>query len=380
MLTYGVQHTTPLTTQSLFVIITGAVNAGKSFQLLSILEAEVEGRPVATPTLFLVAESSSEGTIGAILNDPSRACVWPVKDCADADAAIGLCFPRSGPVTLGAAKSLWYARACKVAAEDKVPPPAQPTPSPQDHMQLRSVVVDTLTSTYRGSIDTCKRLYAEAAAAKNKGVPVLTINKKEDPGQNDMNLHAYAARVCGNLIDRLNAVCAHRGSMVFVTVHTCPAHTITQAGPQEPAVKTTIGETPNLGSASAVKPGLTVPSFSNTWNLLSAKANVVVHSFAAVADYSAVDLDNINAPTTPGTVYGLITERGAHYPKLGPVLWVKRQDGAGPWGYLAAMPRYWHPSAKCDPVISAEVSATPSIGAMLAYSIRQYRATLTAST
>lgn len=241
-------------------------------------------------------------------------------------------------------------------------------------MQLRSVVVDTLTSTYRGSIDTAKRLYAEAAAAKNKGVPVVTINKKEDPGQNDMNLHAYAARVCGNLIDRLNAVCAHRGSMVFVTVHTCPAHTITQAGPQEPAVKTAIGETPNLGSAATVKPGLTVPSFSNTWNQLAAKANVVVHSFAAVPDYGTVGLDTINSDKTPGVVYGIITDRGLDYPKVGHVLWVKRQDGDGPWAYLSQMPRYWHPLAKCDPVIAERVSPTPSIGAMLAFSIRQHRA------
>jgi len=369
-----VQHTSPLTTQSLFVIITGAVNAGKSYQLLSILDAEVDGHSVATPTLFLVAEASSEGTIGAILNDPARACVWPVKDCEDATRALTACFPRSGPVTLGEAKRLWYAQAVKLAADDKVPPPAPPVASANDKVILRSAVIDTMTTLYRGSTMTAKRLYEVEATKKNKGVPVETANKKEDPSLNDMNLHAYAARVCGLLIDRLNAVTSHRGTMVFVTVHTCPAHVHVQGAAGEATIKMTVGETPNLGANAPVKLGLTVPSFSQTWNNLAAKANVVVHSFAAVPDYGTVGLDTINSDKTPGVVYGIITDRGLDYPKVGHVLWVKRQDGDGPWAYLSQMPRYWHPLAKCDPVIAERVSPTPSIGAMLAFSIRQHRA------
>lgn len=366
------QNTSPLTTQSLFVIITGAVNAGKSYQLLSILDAEVDGQSVATPTLFLVAESSSEGTIGAILNDPSRACVWPVKDCEDATRALTACFPRSGPVTLGDAKRLWYAQAVKLAEADKVAPPAPPVASPNDRVLLRSAVIDTMTTLYRGSTMTAKRLYETEAAKKNKGLPVETVNKKEDPSLNDMNLHQYAARVCGLLIDRLNAVTAHRGTMVFVTVHTCPAHVHVQGAAGEPTIKMTVGETPNLGANAPVKLGLSVPSFSQTWNNLAAKANIVVHSFAAIPEYGATGLDNINSDKAPSVVYGIITDRGVDYPKIGSVLWAKRQDGDGPWAYLSQMPRYWHPAAKCDDVIKERVSATPNLGAMLRFSIQQY--------
>lgn len=368
------QNASPLTTQSLFVIITGAVNAGKSFQLLSILDAEVDGQSVATPTLFLVAESSSEGTIGAILNDPSRACVWPVKDCEDATRALTACFPRSGPVTLGDAKRLWYAQAVKLAETDKVAPPAPPVASPNDRVLLRSAVIDTMTTLYRGSTMTAKRLFEIEAAKKNRGIPVETASKKDDPSQNDMNLHGYAARVCGLLIDRLNAVTAHRGTMVFVTVHTCPAIVNVQGGAGEPLTKQTVGEAPNLGSNPPVKLGLIVPSFSATWNNLAAKANIVVHSFADLPDYNATGLGDINSSKAPSVVYGLITDRGTNYPKLGHVLWAKRQDGAGEWAHLSNMPRYWHPAAPCDPVISERVSETPNVGAMLAFSIREHRA------
>lgn len=389
------KSTSPLTTQSLFVIITGAVNSGKSFQLLSILSAEVDGQPVATPTLFLVCESSSEGTIGAILNDPSRACVWPVKDCEEANEAIGACFPRSGPITLGAAKAAWYAWACKVTAaehaaavklatETRSTPPAPPAPpirlapSPSDGEVLRSVTVDSATTLYRGSCNTAKRLHAEAARKKNHGAPVVTVNKKEDPGQNDMNLHQYAARVCQDMIDRLNAVTAHRGTMVFVTCHTGPAVQVIQGSADEPPIKMTCGETPSLGTSPSLKAGITVPSFSKTWDALAAKANVIVHAFADVADYAATSLADINAEHTRGTQFGLITERGVNYPRLGPVLWVKRQDGEGPWGYLAAMPRYWHPAVPAHDPNLADIAASPSIGAMLVFSIGQYRKSLAA--
>lgn len=386
----AVKTTSPLTTQSLFVIITGAVNSGKSFQLLSILEADVDGQAVATPTLFLLCESSSEGTIGKIINDPALACVWPVKDCGEAIDALAACFPRSGPVTLGTAKAAWHAwavktakdehaAAVKAAQEAKVQPPAQPpVPVPlarshADDVVLRSVAVDSATTLYRGSVNTGKRLNAEEARRKNRGVAVLSTNKKEDPSQSDMNNHQYAARVCHDLIDRLNAVTAHRGTMVFVTCHTGPATQIIQGAPSEPAVKVTVGETPSLGTSPPVKEGLSVPSFSKVWDALAAKANVVVHAFADIANYNTTSLDNINADETTGTLFGLITERSANYPRLGPVLWVKRQDGAGPWGYLACMPRYWHPSVPCSPKIAEYVSQTPSIGKMLAFSIRQYR-------
>ena len=115
-----------------------------------------------------------------------------------------------------------------------------------------------------------------------------------------------------------------------------------------------------------------MPSFSQTWNNLAAKANIVVHSFAAIPEYGATGLDNINSDKAPSVVYGIITDRGVDYPKIGSVLWAKRQDGDGPWAYLSQMPRYWHPAAKCDDVIKERVSATPNLGAMLRFSIQQY--------
>ena len=43
--------------------------------------AKLNGEPIATPTLYILAESSAEGTAGEVLLDPSRCCVWPAADC-----------------------------------------------------------------------------------------------------------------------------------------------------------------------------------------------------------------------------------------------------------------------------------------------------------
>ena len=51
----GMTTVTTLASQSLFVIITGAVNTGKSYQITSLLTAHVDGEPVATPTLYQIS-------------------------------------------------------------------------------------------------------------------------------------------------------------------------------------------------------------------------------------------------------------------------------------------------------------------------------------
>src|SRR6185503_3960678 len=112
---YNTTVKTPANTQSLFVIVTGLGNSGKTQQVLELLEAEVDGQPIATPTLYLLAESSGEGTAGKVLLDPDRCCVWPVATCEDAVVAVEACFPHSGSLTLGAAKVKWHKHVCALA-------------------------------------------------------------------------------------------------------------------------------------------------------------------------------------------------------------------------------------------------------------------------
>ena len=126
------------------------------------------------PTLFLVAESSSEGTIGAILNDPSRACVWPVKDCEDATRALTACFPRSGPVTLGDAKRLWYAQACKTVADDQAAAVKAAMDSKQPHPAPLPLPAPPIASPHPRQTSSHPRTRAFRKAGSHSGGPIAT--------------------------------------------------------------------------------------------------------------------------------------------------------------------------------------------------------------
>jgi hypothetical protein len=359
---------------SVAICITGAVNSGKTWQILSLLTAEVDGEPIATPTLYILAEASAEGTAGEVLLDPSRCCVWPATDCEDALEAVLACFPESGPLTLGEAKAAAYKSIVKRAANDKRVPPPPPPASTRDGELLRSIVVDTASTLYAGSAITGGRVLKKEAESKNGGRPLGQIaGKKGAPWNDPRNLGLYAAKQCGDLIDRLNGVTQnHRGLILLVTVHTCPAIEMISGAEGEAPVSMAVGETPRLGAPKAVKSGMNIPAFSTTWDALAAKCNIVWHMFEDVPDFQRTQRADLNggADKSPEVLHGAITMKGRNYPNLGSVLWVKRQGGEGPLGIFNELPAFWHPAVPCDPGIAA-ISRGPNLGAVLAYAIAQ---------
>lgn len=382
--------TSSVNTQSLFVVVTGLGNSGKTQQILYLLRAEVDGQPVATPTLYLIAEASGEGTAGEVLLDPSRCCVWPVACCEDAVLAVEACFPHSGALTLGAAKAKWHRHVCGLADAGGAPRPPAPAASARDGEVLRSVVVDTMSTLYKGSDDRHGELLKAESEKKRPGSSRDRAGKKDAPW-NDLRITGGgAAKQCKHLVNVLNgATQHHRGLICLVTVHTTGAVQLVAGGEGEPTQAIVCGEVPDLGSAKPTAAGINVPGYSATWNTLAAKANIVVHCIADVPDYSRLSMSEINDPTkAPAVKFGLITAKGS-YPGRGPVMWVKSQGGEGPFGYFSCMPRVWHPDVPCDDVINTEVSSDPitdkngvvightpkpSVGAMIAYALKLYRA------
>jgi hypothetical protein len=359
---------------SVAICITGAVNSGKTWQILSLLTAEVDGEPIATPTLYVLAEASAEGTAGEVLLDPSRCCVWPATDCEDALEAVLACFPESGPLTLGEAKAAAYKSVCRRAANDKRVPPPPPPASTRDGELLRSIVVDTMSTLYTGSAITGGRILKREAEAKGGGKPMVQRAGKQGAPWNDpRNLGLYAAKQCGDLIDRLNGVTQHhRGLILLVTVHTCPAIEMVSGAEGEAPVSMAVGETPKLGAPKAVKSGMNIPAFSATWDALAAKMNIIWHVGEDVPDFRSTPRADINGGEKPPEVFHFaITMKGRNYPNLGSVLWVKRQGGEGPLGIFNELPMYWHPSVPCELGISAISPKGPNLGAVLAYAIAQ---------
>lgn len=374
---------TTIADQSLFIILTGSVGAGKSFQVNALLTAKVDDEPVACPSLFLLAEASAEGTAAEVLRDPGACCVWPVADCDEALEALRECFPKAGPVTLGEAKRRWHKVAVRrteeenkrALADDKhATPMAAPDPLPasdRDHVPLRSLVVDTATTLYQGSINKCIRDLKAEAERKQKGSSLDRAGKKDAPWNNAMNTNAFAAARCQELIDRLNAVTQHtRGLVCLVTVHTRPAVRLMSAGEGQEKQHVVVGECPALGATKTVDGEITATGYSATWNLLAAKANVVWHCFYLVPDLANVSLADINASPKRVT-YGVLTNK-AKVPKLGDVMWTKCQGGEGPWSVFSDLPLYWHPAVPCDPRISA-IAPTPNLGKVVAFALQSMR-------
>ena len=355
-------------TQSLFVVITGAVGAGKTEQIHSLLKAKVDDECIATPTLYILAEDSAWGTAGEVLLDPSRSVVWPAADCEQARKAVDACFPDSGPVTLGEAKAKMYKAAVELSVVEERRPPPPPDASPNDHVTMRSVVADTASTLYKGSVVTGLRKLEAETKAENRG----RAGKKDAPYNDARMGHGYAARVCGDFIDRLNrASMSHRGLITMVTVHTGPAVVSISGGPGEPTQDVVCGEAPMLGSTKKVQAGLCVPGFSVTWNALAAKANVIWHAFASVPDMANVRLADLNAFAAANpSKHGVVTRRGS-YPGLGQIMWVKSQGGEGPLGIFTQLPAMWHPDAAPDGVPG--ISVGPDLGKVVAYAMQSYR-------
>ncbi len=368
--------------QSLFIVLTGARSSGKSEQIIRLLTAKVDGEPIATPTLFLTAESSAEGTAAVTLNDPSAACVWPVAHCEEATEALMQCFPKAGPVTLGEAKRRWLKVMSKrvadenlrALAEDKdaqaISPPAPLAASPRDHLVLRSVVVDTMSTLYEGSKNKCVRDLMTEAEGKKKGSSKDRAGKKDAPWNDERITGAFAAQRCQYLIDGLNRVTQDaRGLISLVTVHTRAASKVMSLGEGQDKVTVVTGEVPDLGASKTVDAGVSATGYSRTWDILAGKANAIWHCFFDAPDYSDTSLADVNA--APARVmYGVVTDKGK-YPKRGEVMWVKRQGGEGPWAIFDELPRYWHPKVRCPEHIAKNVSPDPDLGKAIAFALKQ---------
>lgn len=341
----------------LFIVITGRVNVGKTRQITSLLSAKMPGgAPAVQPTLFLAAETSSEGTAGDLLHDPS-VVVWPVKNCTEASAVLATCFPDGrAPLTLAAART---ARAAAFG-DKKTPPPA----GPLDTRPLGSIAVDSFTTLYGGQ----KALVREQAIDERvaRGGRAATIKRGADAI--DLDERTIAALSYGPIvtcIDQLSGIATrNRGLLVVCACHTTGLRqTMTIGeGARKETREVVIGEVPNLGSTLPVRPGIQVPSFSKMWDHLAAKANWIVHLFSTEPDFEAMDPALINAGGVDAVVkFGAITTRGK-FPGLGPVSWTKRQDGEGWLQWFAAAPAMWHTDVPWDmsEEFAARVAELPS--------------------
>lgn len=362
MLECWTMHT--ILSQTMFAVLTGAVNSGKSFQILSVLTAQVDGDRFALPCLFIMAEASGEGTAGAVLNDPGACVVWPCSDCEQALEALRECFPESGPLTLGQAKAAAHKALVARSVKSESAPPRPPPAHLNDALYLRSLVVDTASTLYHGSVATAYRELLAAAGGK----AVARSGGKGAEYNDPRKTNALAAKRCGDMLDRLNGIAMrHRGLIILVSCHTAPAM---QARGDDAVC---VGEGPYLGALKTADAGVTVPGYSASWNSLAAKATVVWHCFETAPDLRGKTLAEVNAlASAPNAgAYGVITKKGT-YPGLGAVLWVKRQGGDGPLGLFGDLPAYWHPSATVPENI-ASLIPTPNLGRVLEVAIELSR-------
>lgn len=360
--------TAPILPQSLFVVLTGAVGSGKSWQGQRLLLAEVGGERVCAPAVYGLAEASAEGTAGEVLLDPAACLVWPVADCEDAMHMVRTCFPSSGPLTLGAARAALHKLQVDRAIAEKAEPPPQPAATARDGERLRACVLDTATTLYKGSVATARRkLKAESKDSGKAGKQGAAYN-------DDRHLHGYAARVCKDLVDALGGLNRHRGLVVLVTVHTRAAMQTTttkNADGQDEVRAVAVGEAPNLGSSKDVQQGILVSAYSESWDTLAAKANVVLHCYASVPNLRTENDADVNAAAEAvGVRHGVITMR-ATYKGLGSVLWAKRQGGEGPLGIFASLPAVWHPDV---PNSMGERYKSPDLGVVISRAVEAYRA------
>lgn len=352
----------PLLSQSAFIVVTGGINSGKSFQLGSVLTAKVDGERFALPCAVILAESSGEGTLGEILLDPGACVVWPCSTCDQATEALNILFPDAGPLTLGQAKAALHKTLVARSVVAKSRPP-EPTPAhPNDRLQLRSLLTDTVSTLYNGSEKQAYRQFLDQAGGKASVRPGGKGNEYNDPRES----HKMAAKRCGDMLDRLNGIAmANRGLIVLVSCHTGPAMQATS----QPGQSICVGEAPMLGAPKEMLAGIDVPGFSKTWDALAAKANVVWHCFETIPDLRAGgDLSTINDRAVDGdgaAFRGVITRKGK-YPGLGAVLWVKRQGGDGPLGAFGKLPAYWHPAV-------TGVDNPPNLGMVFSWAIEESR-------
>lgn len=362
-----------VTDQSLFFIITGENNVGKSWQFKTALEAtDIEtGEDLFTPCLYLQAEASTSGTLGKILMNPAKCVVWRVADCDEALAALNACFPDGGALTIAEARRKEHEHRCKLAEKDKRPKPPAPAEVPPHvgKMTLRSIAVDTASTLHKGSAKTAMAIAREEIeSGANKRVKTTRTTSNVGALNSAMDQGRYAAMRCDALTDRLNGITQHHpGVLVLVSVHTTSATAdVKVSGEGEtPKYETrVIGAAPDLGATKTQGPDCLVPGWSKSWSNLAAKANVIWHAGAEYPNLRNMDLGTANeAATDPAnqTAFYVITQRG-EYRGVGRCMWVKVQGSAGePMEHFLNLPNIW-----CDKYPSQYAPSTsPDLGLVL---------------
>lgn len=365
-----------VTDQSLFFIITGENNVGKSWQFKTALEAtDIEtGEDLFTPCLCLQAEASTSGTLGRILQNPAKCVVWRVADCDEALAALNACFPDGGALTVAEARRKEHEHRCKLSEKDKRPKPPAPAEVPPHigKMTLRSIVVDTASTLHKGSAKTAMsiaREEIESGGNPNSKRPKTTRTLSNVGALNSaMDQGRYAAMRCDALTDRLNGITQHHpGVLVLVSVHTTSATADVKVSGEGEAPKyetRVIGAAPDLGATKTQGPDCLVPGWSKSWSNLAAKANVIWHAGAEYPNLRNMDLGTANeAATDPAnqTAFYVITQRG-EYRGVGRCMWVKVQGSAGePMEHFLNLPNIW-----CDKYPSPYAPCpSPNLGLIL---------------
>lgn len=360
-------HPTYALPGSLFIVLTGNINDGKTWQMTRLLTAEDEsGAPLVAPVLVLIAESSGEGTAGEFLAAADRCLVWGCVTCDDALDALATVFPEGRPpLTLGEARAALHALKVAEAKAAGMPAPPAPVVTQNDRMPIRAVACDSISTLYAGQM----AHVGNAGRKPGAGAPPAKAGK--DISTNTRDQAKLAAPRCVALIDRLSGLTQrHRGTLVVVACHVRPQSATMKVGegPSAEVITNVVGWAPSLGSPKDVQAGILATGFAATWQHLAAKANIIWHLFTVLPDFRRIGKDQINAgPAMP--TFGAITARG-YYADLGLVAWVKRQGGDGWLGAFDALPPYWHESAPWD---GGHQWPSPDLGAVLQHCVASWR-------
>lgn len=351
---------------SAFVVLTGNINDGKTYQMTRLLEATGEdGEPLVAPILVIPAESSGEGTAGEFYADPSKCVVWGASTADEAFDILGKVFPDGrSPLTLGEVRRAQWESTCELAKASKQPQPPAPEKTSRDHLPIRAVAIDSASTLYAGQMTKVGN-DARSAGKAAKAMKGAEASMRE---QAKVAMPRMIA-----LVDRLNGITQrNRGTLVVVACHVRKQVEQIKTGGVggEPVEihRSVVGWAPDLGRPEEVRAGILATGYSTLWQHLAAKANIIWHLFSVAPDFRSVGKGDINT-TDMRPTYGAVTMRGT-FADLGQVMWVKRQGGGGWLGFFDALPPYWHASAPWE---HSDTYPTPDLGAVLSHCVASWR-------
>ena len=320
---------------SLVFIFTGQGNNGKTEQMMRLMSSRwPDGTPAIAPFLLLVCEASTEGTAGPIIDDESMCLVWPVADFDEAKSVLATVFPEGrSPLTLAEARRQQHVACKERMMAGRGPGHVQFRPTPNDHLPIGGVAVESASTLLRAQ----KTLVRETAREESKKFTVSGKSLEND----QKRIAGIATGPAQDFVDALSSLSVrNRGVVVCVAVHTKAQIQLVKTDAE--AKEVAVGEAPDFGAAKVLEAGKLVNPYSDLFNALNAKANIDWHLFGEAPDFSSeADLSQVNRPGKD-VMFGAVTMRG-RYPKLGAVLWPKRQGGEGWLSEFDRVPRIWSP-------------------------------------